>query len=248
MPSPKVQTTVVVPCYNEENRLSADRFLEFASRNADYRFLFVDDGSTDGTFKLLESLRLKQNSQFDVLKLERNSGKAEAVRQGLLKAMEAQPKFLGYWDADLSTPLDALPLFLRRFEERAELEMVLGSRVKLMGHSIKRNELRHYLGRIFATAASIVLKLSIYDTQCGAKLFRSGDAIKEIFLEPFHSRWIFDVELIARYLKQRGHTEGARRIAELPLPVWHDSRSSKVRPTDFFNALGELIWIYMVYR
>ncbi len=243
---------VVVPCYNEENRLSKKPYQEFIIREPDYKFLFVDDGSTDETFKLLDSLRQEHPDRFDVLKFDRNSGKAEAVRQGFLKGMNSGANFLAFWDADLATPLHILPSFLTTFKGRPNVEMVFGSRIKLMGSDISRHELRHYLGRIFATAASFVLKLSIYDTQCGAKMFRMTEDLRKIFQEPFHSRWIFDVELIARFEKLKKSTDPSidvqSLIYELPLPIWHDIKGSKIQPLDFLKAFFELIQIYYIYH
>ncbi len=243
---------VIVPCYNEENRLSKKPYQEFVNREPDYKFLFVDDGSTDGTFKLLNSLRQERPDRFDVLKLERNSGKAEAVRQGFLKGMDSGVNFLAFWDADLATPLHILPSFLTVLKGRPTVEMVLGSRIKLMGADIKRHEYRHYLGRIFATAASFVLKLSIYDTQCGAKMFRATDNLRKIFQDPFHSKWIFDVELIARFSKLKTTVNPSidvqSFIYELPLPIWHDIKGSKLQPLDFFKAFFELLQIYRIYH
>ncbi|MBI4358124.1 MAG: glycosyltransferase [Candidatus Omnitrophica bacterium] len=243
---------VVVPCYNEAERFPKEEFLDFAKREENYRFLFVDDGSKDHTFDTIDSLRGERADRFDVLKLDQNFGKAEAVRRGFLKSLDqADAKYIAFWDADLATPLQVLPSFLITLEGRPQIDMVLGSRVKLMGHDIKRHEIRHYLGRIFATLVCSVLKLSIYDTQCGAKMFRVTDTLKEIFKEPFHSRWIFDVELIARYVaskKKSGQSNIEALIYEFPLPIWHDIAGSKLRPHDFLKAIWELNVIYRKYR
>ncbi len=242
---------IVVPCYNEGLRLPKEQYREFAKRANDYKFLFVDDGSQDNTYDILDSLCREHPNQFEILKLERNSGKAEAVRHGFLRAMRSEAKFLAYWDADLATPLDALPLFLDVFKERPGTEIVFGSRIKLLGHDIRRNELRHYLGRVFATCASLVLNLGVYDTQCGAKMFRKTETLGEMFKDPFRSKWIFDVELIARFInlkKKAGHSSIDSTIYELPLLAWYDVAGSKLKPTDFLKALGELVQIYRVYR
>jgi len=104
--------------------------------------------------------------------------------------------------------------------------------------------MRHYLGRVFATAASLVLALPIYDTQCGAKLFRANRQIFSLFAQPFMSRWIFDVEIIARYLTTFGSGAG---IYELPLDRWTDIGDSRVKSADFIRASGELANIYRAH-
>ena len=108
---------------------------------------------------------------------------------------------------------------------------------------------RHYLGRVFATAASLTLRLPVYDTQCGAKLFRCTDEVRALFAEPFVTGWIFDVELIARLIRGRGEggTPVSAAICELPLYRWADVSGSKVKSTDFLVAFREMLRIWRRY-
>ena len=239
---------VVVPCYNEEQRLPVEDFRRFAVDGVRVEFLFVNDGSSDGTMRVLESLRAEDPSRFSVLDLERNGGKAEAVRRGIVEAMSRKPDLFGFWDADLATPLGEIPLFLEVFAARPEIEMVFAARVRLLGRSISRNPARHYFGRVGATLISRTLGLAVYDTQCGAKLFRLTDSMPSIFGKPFLSRWIFDVEIIARFVALRGRDSAAKAIYELPIKVWHDVKGSKVKSTDFMRALRDLRKIKRAYR
>ena len=243
-----VHLLLVIPCYNEEHRLPVDELRRFALDGVRLEILFVNDGSTDGTLRLLQSLVAEDPSRFSLLDLERNSGKAEAVRRGMLAAIERRPDLFGFWDADLATPLSELRGFLDVFTSRPEIEMVFAARVRLLGRSISRNPARHYFGRVGATLISSSLGLAVYDTQCGAKLFRWSESMRELFAQPFLSRWIFDVEIIARLVRQRGRDDAARAIYELPILVWHDVKGSKVRSTDFLRALKDLAKIRRAYR
>jgi dolichyl-phosphate beta-glucosyltransferase len=243
-----VRLIVVVPCFDEERRLPVDALRSFQLEGATIEFLLVNDGSRDGTLKLLRSLAAEDPARFSVLDLGRNRGKAEAVRQGIVAAMERRPDLFGFWDADLATPLTEIPLFLDVFRTRPEIEMVFAARVRLLGRSISRNPRRHYVGRVGATLISSSLGLAVYDTQCGAKLFRMSDAMPALFATPFLSRWIFDVEIIARLVQQRGRDAAARAIYELPIREWHDVKGSKVRSGDFVKALRDLWLIHRSYR
>lgn len=240
--------TLVMPCYNEEHRLPVEALRAFRLEGVRLELLLVNDGSRDGTLRLLESLQAENPEGFSVLNLEQNQGKAEAVRRGIVAAMERRPDFFGFWDADLATPLDELPSYLEVFRSRPEVDMVFGARVRLLGRSISRRPRRHYAGRVGATLISSSLGLAVYDTQCGAKLFRMSDEMREVFATPFLSRWLFDVEIIARYIRQRGRERTAEAIYELPITAWHDVKGSKVTSGDFIKALRDLWKIHRAYN
>jgi len=242
--------SLVIPCYNEAPRLDVDQFRQFLAENNQTRILFVDDGSTDDTVSVLERLRSGHKDCAEILRNGKNEGKAEAVRFGMTHALDTfQQEIVGYWDADLATPLASVARFLTLLDNRPEIEMVFGSRVKLLGRDVQRRPVRHYLGRVFATLVSQMLRLPIYDTQCGAKLFRVIPGIQQIFAERFLSKWVFDVEIIARYLKLYGGDpkQLERIIYEYPLETWVDIPGSKVLPKDFFKAFQDLFKIKRKY-
>jgi dolichyl-phosphate beta-glucosyltransferase len=245
------QITIVVPCYNEAQRLAVAKFHAFVAERPDVQFLFVNDGSRDDTLRLLRELAAQRPSHFEVLDLPQNQGKAEAVRRGMLQAFASRGRYVGYWDADLATPLAEIPRFIDALDAHPQREICFGSRVRLLGRSIDRQALRHYLGRLFATVASFVLDLAVYDTQCGAKLFRVGAQTRSLFEAPFSVNWTFDVEVIARLQSQTATPKQAgnasARIYELPLDDWHDVAGSKVRPADFFKAFFEMLRVYHKY-
>lgn len=246
---PHNQVAIVVPCYNEAERFDLGAFGRFLTSNDSVFFVLVNDGSSDDTLTVLHTLAEGYSDRVMILDLQPNKGKAEAVRLGLLAACE-RAEIVGFWDADLATPLDVVPQLVSILHSRPQIQWVLGSRVKLLGRNIDRNELRHYLGRVFATGASITLKLGVYDTQCGAKLFRVTPLLRQLLQTPFVTRWVFDVELIARLIqasRQLGAPDPKEILFEAPLNQWRDVAGSKVRPTDFLRSGGELARIWWRY-
>ena len=247
--APQGSCLIVVPCYNEASRLPGERFLSFAAMDPAVHFLFVNDGSGDGTLPMLETLCRSSPVSLQVLNKPRNAGKAEAVRDGMNVGLNSPVpyEFIGFWDADLATPLEAVSALLGKLRNDSHLQMIFGSRVRLLGRQIHRKSARHYLGRLFATSASMTLGLPIYDTQCGAKIFRVSPALRAAMADPFVSRWIFDVEIIARFLRLKGHDFCCNTIFEYPLHAWSDVGGSKVRSSDFVRAIGDLLRIRKRY-
>src|ERR1700682_3656498 len=130
---------LVVPCYNEEAplHLSALRALRLESRRLE--LVLVDDGSRDRTRAILEELGRERPDAVHVVALDGNQGKAEAVRRGVTDALSRAPDAVGFWDADLATPFSELPAFVDVFDENPNVDMVIGSRVKLMGRTVERH-------------------------------------------------------------------------------------------------------------
>lgn len=232
---------IVVPCYNEAIRLDSEAFLQCLQEQSYTDLCFVNDGSSDGTAEVLAALQRRNPDRIHLLDLPTNGGKAEAVRRGCLH-IRAQNRYdwLGYWDADLSTPLGDIQLLLgRRQEAEGDVMFVLASRIKRLGSEIERSSLRHVMGRVFATFASLLLRLPVYDSQCGAKLISPAGA-DIAFAEPFLSQWLFDVEILARLRNHFGTALVRDKVLEVPLRSWREKGNSRLRWSDYLRVPFEL--------
>ncbi len=238
-------TVVVVPCFDEAERLQRLELLRALDEWPWLSFVLVDDGSRDRTLEVLRALSAERPGRVRVVALEKNRGKAEAVRRGVLEATSLSPWAFGYWDADLATPLAELPRLHEALARPGTL-VALGSRVRLLGRAIERRPQRHYLGRVYATFVGLMLGLEVYDTQCGAKLFRNTRETRGIFQQPFATRWSFDVELLLRLLERakRGDIPPMSTVCqEVPLQRWVDVAGSKLGLSSAPRVVGELFAI-----
>lgn len=227
-------TIIVIPCYNEAERLDFETFQVLLAEPG-ISLLFVDDGSSDATLDVLNAFS-QSTENVQVLQLSPNRGKAEAVRQGLLEALEKNPAMVGFIDADMATPAEEV-LRLSQQAHATTADAIIGSRIAYMGTDIDRSMGRHLLGRVFATAASLALDTKVYDTQCGAKFFRRSELLAEVVAEPFHSRWAFDVEFLGRLLAENA------TIVEVPLRRWVDVPGSKIGIKSMVKAGLDLVQI-----
>jgi hypothetical protein len=183
------------------------------------------------------------------LDISANYGKAEAVRLGVIQAISAGYTYIGYFDADLSTPLDEVNRLQQTLSHSDSVDITIGSRIKMLGYEIERSLLRHVIGRVFATFASIALQLPVYDTQCGAKLFKNNPELRILFNDQFINKWTFDVEIIKRHLILGTiKSQPICGIQEVPLRKWKDTAGSRVKPIDFFIAMVDIIRIAYHYR
>jgi glycosyltransferase involved in cell wall biosynthesis len=227
-------TIIIIPCFNEAKRIK-DVWSRYVLIK-DYTLLFVDDGSTDGTIEILEHLK-KEMENVIILRLDQNVGKGNSIYQGvdhlrknhLLKNIN----FLGYMDADLSTPISELDAMIKFFAVRPQSQAIFGARINMLGSNIKRSFFRNILSFIFKTFRNLVLNINANDTQCGAKIFRV-ECIDKAFSSPFETRWLFDIEILKRL--------NSSNVYEFPLVTWNHTSESKANGFRFYKDILLDIW------
>ncbi len=241
-----INLLIVIPCFNETDRIDVNEIKTFLESKKRVSILFVNDGSTDTTLSLLHNIQKNNNDNVDVLDLTKNVGKAEAVRQGFLYATENYEfDKIAYLDADLATPLEECYRISKKVKDN--ILFCFGSRILKIDTTIKRKFYRFLIGRIIATVISFILKAPVYDTQCGCKIF-SKKNILELFVKPFISKWLFDVEIFYRFILLHGRENFQTKIREIPLKKWVNIGESKVSIFYFFRLWIDLWKIKTTYR
>ncbi|TVZ08379.1 DNA-binding response OmpR family regulator [Cellulophaga sp. RHA_52] len=237
---------VVIPCYNEADRLSSAEFKDFAQKNLGYHLCFVNDGSTDNTLEVLEELRKESENTISVYNCKKNGGKAEAVRQGVLHlAKDSQFDYIGYLDADLSTDFRDFDELVKTIEN-SEYKIVSGSRISRMGADITKESARKIISKTINLIIQNILKMPFKDTQCGAKIM-DREIATTMFNKKFITRWLFDVEIFMRMKKKYGKDNVQQLICEQPLKRWIHADGSKLSMKDSIKIVGQLAQIKMHY-
>ena len=235
-----LNTYVIIPCFNEEFRLNIDYWNELIS-NLDYNWIFVNDGSTDGTRRKLDQLKNVQ-----VLDLVTNGGKAEAIRVGINHAIQVEVKndlVISYIDSDGAFRSNDIERIFKVFFGKLgkkEIEAVWASRVALAGRDISRSTARHYLSRVIISIIGAFDRDIPYDPQTGFKIFYLNKEISTLFDEKFRTRWFFDIEIIRRWERLKGNKI---KIWEEPVASWSDVKGSKVNIFQYFRIFREVLYI-----
>ena len=242
----KKTLAIVIPCYNEANRLPVKNYKSFLNKARDVSIFFINDGSSDETGYLIHQMVMEFNEQVHLISLKKNKGKGNAVFEGFHFVLNNHDfKKIAFLDADLATSLEECYQLTNYVE--GKISLVFGSRILKLDNNIKRKWYRFFLGRLVATAISKSLKLSLYDSQCGCKIFDQSLADK-IFVEPFLSKWLFDVEIFFRAIKIYGRKNIKEHIKEVPLNEWVDTPDSRVSPWYFFRLWLDLYKISKKYK
>jgi dolichyl-phosphate beta-glucosyltransferase len=216
--TPAPSLSVVVPCYNEEQRLprtieQIERYLD--GHGISYELILVDDGSSDGTRLVMdEAAARNRNVRIEALAVNRGKGRALAEGVNLARGDEVLVT-----DADLSTPIEEL--------EHLEKALATGAGVAIASRAVKGSRVevsqpiyRVLMGKVFNLIVQVFLLPGIWDTQCGFKLFRA-DVAHPVFAALTTDGFGYDPEVLYR-AKKRGV-----RIAEVPV-VWRHSAPTKV--------------------
>jgi CheY-like chemotaxis protein len=239
---------VVIPCYNEEERLLSTEFTDYIDKNSGYHLCFVNDGSKDKTLDVLNKLKKGREDFITVYDCEKNGGKAEAVRQGMLyMAKQEDLDYIGFLDADLSTDLADFDDLVTTIENNAKYKIVSGSRISRMGANITKESARKIISMTINFIIRKILSMDFKDTQCGAKIFHK-DVIDVSFGDKFVTQWIFDVEIFRRITLHYGLDKAKEMLCEQPLKRWIHADGSKLSMKDSVKIVGQLGQIAWFYR
>ena len=235
---------LIVPCYNEENRLSVAEVEKLAGME-DVRVFLVNDCSTDNTLELIEGIAAN-NSAISVINYKQNQGKAATIFRAyhdINHENTLHTSYYGFLDADFSTTADAFLELYKFILNHNETEFIFASRIATLNSAIKRHVHRHYIGRILITLLNLKYHLGIYDTQCGAKIF-GADIAKIAFEKAFVTQWLFDIEIFLRLRAKNRLDKGF----EFPLQEWRDVAGSKLAGKESVRILGDIYRLLNTYE
>lgn len=229
---------IIVPCFNEANRLNVEYFKKLIEQSNDVLYVFIDDCSTDNTIKLLNTLKSFKASKVTVVANPNNLGKGESIRKGWLEIINKYPsiEFLGFIDADSAFALQDVNKIIK-LSFSNDFDSVWSSRVKLAGREIRRSLYRHFIGRIIQTYLQFFYRFGIYDSQSGLKVWRKNQKFTLSIMDTFRTRWFFEVEMLIRV----NNLGFEINVWEEPVLAWRDVPGSKIGITQIWEIIKSLI-------
>jgi dolichyl-phosphate beta-glucosyltransferase len=231
---PEPDLSIVVPAFNEEDRLEPTlrSYLGYCRATArSVELIVVDDGSVDGTSHLVEQLA-GEFPELRLIRLAENRGKGFAVRSGVVNARGRNVLFA---DADGATPFNEIERLEAALHDRNDV--AIGSRA-IAARDVRVNAklYRRIIGRVFHGMVETLTVRGVRDTQCGFKLFR-GPVAHDLFSRMRMRGFSFDVELLMM-AQRRGY-----RIAEVPVNWTHQPGSKVNLALDSMLMLRDLFII-----
>jgi glycosyltransferase involved in cell wall biosynthesis len=234
------KVVIIIPCFNEAERINLSYFNILCRLNST-AWVFVDDGSTDGTSKILKKYSNKKNIIY--LKLSHNVGKSNAIAHGMNYASSkiSNIGWIGFLDSDGAFATSDVENIIKMTSFIERYDAIYTSRVKMAGRNIKRNNTRHVIARLITSLFGLVWKDIPYDTQSGFKLYKYSDNFNSIFIKPFKTKWFFDIELSIRYLMYKKKNIN---VWEEPVSTWVDIPGSKINYRQSLRISLEVIYIF----
>ncbi len=207
--------SIIIPAYNEENRLphTLEQVFSFLAQQ-DYQaeVIVIENGSSDRTYTVAQEISTAFKNLYVFQSTQR--GKGKAVQYGMLKA---RGKYRVFCDADLSMPIEEVARFI---PPHNDTDIVIASREVEGAVRYDEPHQRHLTGRVFNFIIRALALPDIHDTQCGFKGFKA-EVAEDLFRHQTIDGWAFDVEIL--YIaKMRGY-----KIVELPIP-WYYRDESKI--------------------
>ncbi|MGD2026642.1 MAG: glycosyltransferase family 2 protein [Anaerolineales bacterium] len=231
-----ITLSIIIPAYNEEQRLSStlEQVAEFVqTQTYACEVLVVENGSTDRTLDIAREYA----ARFPFIRAihEDGRGKGLAVRRGML---EASGGYRFMCDADLSMPVEEIARFIPPAANGADI--VIGSREAEGAQRFDEPESRHIGGRLVNGFIRLLALPGLHDTQCGFKLF-TARAAEDLFAAQTLMGWSFDIEILF-IARRRGNT-----IKEIGIP-WHYSEFSHVSPVkDALRMAWDILAMWVNY-
>jgi len=209
--------SIIIPVYNEERRIMEclERSLNYCrKRRWDFEIIVAEDGSTDGTVRVVKYFH-SIDSRIKLISFKERLGKGSAIRSA---ALVANKEYIGYMDVDLSADISE---FDRLMEFMENSDLVVGSRI-LRGNlaPVHRPLYRSFFSYVYSKFFRTLFRLEIYDPQCGFKLFRK-DIIPVLFKEIKTTGFAFDSELVVKAFSL------GLRVKEIPI-IWDHHVASKI--------------------
>ena len=229
--------SVVFPLYNESKRLhytfyDIEKFRKKKLiKNIEY--IFVDDGSTDTSIKILNNfLNKKKFLKYKIIKIKKNLGKGNALKKGIFLSKN---EWILTLDADISVSLLQLNDWIKKKYIKNNTFIYFGSR-NLKNSKIEFKIHRKILGIMFSFLLNMMFQVNIKDTQCGFKLYKNKVA-KLLFKKIRDNGYVHDVEVVLLSKKYN------YSLKELPVAWTHKNDSKLNLLTDTFKMFYNLIKI-----
>jgi len=237
--------SIVFPLFNEEKRLLKllREIKKFSFKNKlNLEFIFVDDGSTDSSLKLLQNFKKtnQRKVKFNIISYKRNKGKGYALKKGVLKARN---KWILTIDVDLSVKLSQINQWIKKKYIKQKIDIYFGSRLLKDSKKDAKNH-RVFMGKTFNFILNILINkklITINDTQCGFKLYKSSLA-KKIFRNIKENGYIHDVEVLIISNKKK------YTIKELPVNWVHVDGSKINIFRDSFKMFIDIFKLKLRYN
>lgn len=238
------EIALFIPCYNEEERLNVNAFKAFIQeKSTEIDFFFIDDGSNDDT-SLVISTSFLGFTNVSLIKLDKNLGKGNALRAGILHNSNMHYKFYGFIDADLDIPLDQVNLL---YQEMVNSSILLAISKRGLKSNFKIFNLRSAASLLMVDIANRIIgyDLKLKDTQCGCKMLHK-EIVEICFKDEFISEWLFDIELFLRIKKN--FEDPRSLISEVNLHKVEKNGKSKFRFRQNLKIIQQLYQINKYYN